>query len=99
MNAYVQFDHSGQAVSAMVVATLTMNGRSRVILIDTSDRHWVIEDTTLKVVAGPITGAQALHAAESLLAGVQDHGSVAKLVNELALGVVALAHELEARAA
>lgn len=80
-------DVAGQAIGA-----ITHGGRTRVVLMDTCDRHWLAEvggDGRLtKIVAGPVTGDQALHAAELIVAGIKDHGSVSALITTLALGLV-----------
>ena len=97
------FVHGGQMVTAKVIATLQMKGTNRAILMDAEERHWVVGlDDNLqigKVMIGPLTGTQALHAAEGIVAGVADHGSVTRIVNQLALGVIILANQLEANAA
>lgn len=82
-----------EEVSARPVGAIEIGGRSRVVLLDAFDRHWVAEvganGQTFEICSGPVTGAQALHAAELVVAGIRDHGSATALVNTLAIGLVA----------
>ena len=98
-----RFTSGTQQVVAKPIATLICKGKNRVVLMDTAERHWVIaldDNCNIgKIITGPLTGAQALHEAESIVAGVADHGSVANLVNELALGVIILANKTQEEAA
>jgi hypothetical protein len=82
-----------EEVAAQAIGAIAVAGRSRVVLLDTAERHWLAavtdEGRLTEIIAGPVTGAQALHAAELVVAGIKDHGSATGLVNLLALGLVA----------
>lgn len=82
-----------EEITAQAIGAIDLGGRARVVLMDTAERHWVAEVTDdgrlTEIVAGPVTGSDALHAAECVVAGVRDHGSATRLVNILALGLVA----------
>lgn len=84
-----------EEIAAQAIGAIDIGGRSRVVLMDTTERHWVAEVTgdgrLTEIVAGPVTGEQALHAAELVVSGIKDHGSATRLVNILALGLVARA--------
>ncbi|BAE49255.1 hypothetical protein [Paramagnetospirillum magneticum] len=88
-----RFRDGRDEIAATAVGALGLPGRSRVVLIDTAERHWVVEVSAdgrmTQVVAGPITGGEALHAAEKVIAGIPDHGSATALVQMLAVGLVA----------
>lgn len=81
----------GGEIVAQPVGMIALNKGARVVLIDTEDRHFLGEldqaGSLVRIVAGPVTGAQALEAAEKVLAGV-DHGSVAEALSTLAIGLV-----------
>jgi len=84
-----------EEIAAQAIGVIDVGGRARVVLMDTAERHWVVVVTPdgrmTEIVAGPVTGTQALHAAELVVAGIKDHGSVSALVTTLALGLVARA--------
>lgn len=81
-----------EEIAAQAIGAIEIGGHTRVVLMDAGERHWVVElagDKLTEIVAGPVTGAQALHAAELVVAGIKDHGSVSALVTTLAVGLVA----------
>jgi len=82
-----------QEIAATAIGAFQAAGRTRAVLIDTADRHWLAQVSSdgrlVEIVAGPVTGEQAVHAAECICAGIGDHGSVSALVNILALALVA----------
>lgn len=90
-NRVYRWRDTGGEIVAQTVGMIALNKGARVVLIDTTDRHFLAEVDTagalVRVVAGPVTGAQALEAAERVLAGV-DHGSVADALSTLAIGLV-----------
>lgn len=92
----------GGDVVAQPVGMIQMKAGARVVLIDTAERHFLAEvnqtGELLRIIAGPVTGSEALDAAERVIAGV-DHGSVAELLSTLALGVVVQAIDAQRRAA
>lgn len=98
-----RFRQGREDIAAQAVGVLDLGARSRVVLLDTAERHWVVEvdpkGALTTVVAGPVTGAEALHAAECIIAGVPDHGSVSHLVKVLAIGLVTQALQAQRRAA
>lgn len=89
-SAYRWHDKGGEIV-AQPVGMIALNKGARVVLIDTAERHFLGEvdqaGALVRLVAGPVTGAQALETAERVIAGV-DHGSVAEALSTLALGLV-----------
>jgi hypothetical protein len=82
----------GAEVAACAIGGFQTRLGARAVLKDTADRHWLAEidaDGRLReIMAGPLTAAQAVQTAESICAGIHDHGSVAGLVNTLALAVL-----------
>ncbi|MBN2752586.1 MAG: hypothetical protein JXQ84_07740 [Rhodospirillaceae bacterium] len=77
---------------ASPIAGRVLNGRHIIILRDTEDGLWIAQWTADggNVLKGPVTLAQALDAAEGVVCGAPDHGSVAALTTTLALGLVAV---------
>lgn len=82
-----------EEIAAQAIGAIEFGGAARVVLLDTAERHWVgvvsTDGTLTEIVAGPVTGDQALHAAELVVAGIKDHGSVTALVTTLAIGLLA----------
>ena len=88
--------HGRDEIAATAIAAFDRShGRSRAVLTDASGRHWLAEigaDGALtRLVAGPISVPEALHAADMIVAGIADHRSVTGLVVVLAVGLVARA--------
>ena len=83
-----------EEIVAWAIGSFNHRDGVRVVLMDTAERHWVVEvdekGDISAIIGGPVTGGQALHAAEKVVAGISDHGSVSELVNTLALGLVSL---------
>lgn len=81
----------GVEVTARPCGMIALHRGGRVVLIDAADRHYVGEvdchGQLTAIVAGPVTGAQALEAAERVIAGI-DHGSVSQALSALAIGLV-----------
>lgn len=90
-----------EEVAAHAIGAFPAGSSYRLVLMDTSDRHWVIEvdkdGRLVEVVAGPVTGEQALAAAELVVSGQDLHGSVSNLINMLAIGMVAASCGQEAK--
>lgn len=84
------FARGRRNIVARAIATRTLPGREVVILRDTSDALWVAEwtDKGGQIKTGPVTLKDAVRAAEGVVYGVPDHGSIAALVNDLALGLL-----------
>lgn len=84
-----------EEVAARAIGALDQGDHSRVVLLDTTDRHWVAKVSAngklQAVISGPVNGADALHAAMLVISGVETHSSVSGLVNTLALALVAQA--------
>ena len=82
-----------EEIVAHAVGAIALGGRSRAVLMDSCERHWLAQITEdgkiIEIMAGPVTGEEALHAAELVVSGIRDHGSATRLVNILALGLVA----------
>lgn len=80
-----------EGVAARAVGFIPCRAGTRVVLQDTAEAFWVVEmdaSRFTKVLAGPVTAEQALHAAELVVSGDPDHHSVSGLVNMLAIGLV-----------
>lgn len=84
------FRRGGRTICARAIAFRELIGRTVVILRDPEEALWIGEWSTTggKITAGPVTLAEALRAAEGVVFGRVNHGSVAALVNELALAAV-----------
>ena len=82
-----------EEVAAQAIGAIAACDRSRVVLLDTAERHWLAEVSGghMEIVAGPVTGDEALRAAMMVVAGIADHGSVTAQVTTLAIGLVARA--------
>ena len=86
------FAIGSEGIVARPVGALPLGDRTRVVLLDTAERYFVVEvDATrfISVVAGPVTGADALHAAECVVSGITSHRPVSALVQLLAVGLIA----------
>jgi hypothetical protein len=90
-----RWSHGKEEVAARAIGSLDQGDHSRVVLMDTAERHWVAkispEGKLLAIVSGPVDGAQALHSAMLVIQGIENHGSVTCLVNTLAVALVAQA--------
>ncbi len=90
-NTVFVFTRGAETISARAVGAVPLGDRSRVVLIDAAERYFVVEvssDRFITVVAGPVTGAEALHAAECVISGITSHRSVSGLVQLLAVGLL-----------
>ena len=87
------FEQGSEMITAQPVGALPLGGRTRVVLLDTAERYFVVEVSADRVitdvVAGPVTGADALHAAECVVSGITSHRPVSALVQILAVGLIA----------
>lgn len=86
------FGRGGESITARPVGALPQGGRTRVVVLDAFERYFVVEvdpEHYLTVVAGPVTGAEALYAAECVISGVTSHRPVSALVQLLAVGLIA----------
>ena len=88
-----RFRLGDEEITALPVGALPLAGRTRVVLLDTAERYFVVEidagGAFTDVVAGPVTGADALHAAECVISGVTNHRPISALVQLLAVGLIA----------
>lgn len=84
------FARGRRNIVARAIAVRALPGREAVILRDTSDQLWVAEwtDNVGRIVKGPVSLKDTIRAAEGVVFGVPDHGSVAILTNNLALGLL-----------
>lgn len=86
------WDHRGLLVRGSVVASIALTKGSRAVLRDGDDCYWLAaidDDGRLdQVVAGPVTVADALTAAEQVVAGVH-HGSAASASMSMAIAMAA----------
>lgn len=81
-------------VAARPIAYLpTKAGGWRVLARDTAERLHVLDVDAAgaaTVVAGPVTLQEAVAAAERVVMGLADHGSVTRMVKTLAIAVVGM---------
>lgn len=84
------FSRGGRQVLARPIAISTLPNRQVVILRDTAETLWIGEWTATggRVTSDPVKLADAVRAAEGVVFGIRDHGSVAALTNSLAVGLL-----------
>ncbi|MGE4526801.1 MAG: hypothetical protein AB7D00_00410 [Rhodospirillaceae bacterium] len=84
------FARGGRQIVARPIAVSSLPGRQVVILRDTAESLWVAEWTPAggRIASGPVSLAEAVRAAEGVVFGAPDHGSVAALTGKLALGLL-----------
>lgn len=86
------WNHRGRLIRASVIASIALAKGSRAVLRDGDGCYWLAQiddDGRLDhVVAGPVTVADALTAAEQVVAGVH-HGSAAAASMSMAIAVAA----------
>ncbi len=98
-NTVYRWGEGRDLIVARPAAYLPKAGGFRVVARDTADRLYIIDqcaDGSVVVLDGPVTEQQALDAADRVVAGVPDHGSVTDLVRKLAVGLVVIAVRAEA---
>jgi len=88
-----------EQVLARPIAYVGVREGWRVLARDGAERLHVLDVDAAgaaHLVAGPVTLAEAMDAADRVVAGVADHGSVTTLVQTLAVGMLAMAADREA---
>jgi hypothetical protein len=87
-----RWERNGIAHAGQIVAAMPLKTTWRVVLMDTAEAHWVGDisaDGEFSIRSGPVTGAEALDAAQRILCGVRDRGSVSGTTHVLAVALVA----------
>ncbi|SBW09240.1 conserved hypothetical protein [uncultured Alphaproteobacteria bacterium] len=85
-----RFHRDGREIAARAIGVRQFSDRQVVILRATDEALWIGEWSAkgATVVRGPVSLKEAVLAAEGIVFGVRDHGSVAALTNQLAVGLL-----------